>query len=517
MLRPAIAWQRLRDRSLVFWSLQLALVVITVATCLVSLNLHERRFSGFDVSPMIDGGWRVFLGQAAGSDFIGTFPPSLNLAVASAFRLFGVNWRAIGIAASLLTGILCLLGLRIAHLLRSTLGNAKCSLLSFVYVTSQLTTLIYINYLWHASMAQQIGMYAVLATFALLSIPASTHTTVELSLHLLLSLPLLLLSKPNTAFPAIALCFAALWVAKRSRVYVASLALGVLLLSSLLLHAAHSNLLQMLLSYKGLTGRLIPKPLFIGLFYNVNFGAAINVMAWLVLIPLLGLALPQLWRSRGALSPPFALLSIGSVAVSLIGFCTNFDFKITDAPLLLLGISLLIVSSKEPLATLTSKLLFTTVALALVGLFLGATRVRMQLMGQWGGSCGPQARITDSFFNNLLVCEAFPQTLAEVDHALEQLPPHPRVFFGSSFEFLYARQHLTPPRGLPVWWDPGTSHPLSASARIAQAWSGNHFDLLIFPRDAEQRMLPEIDAEIQNHYALISKSSNIAVYRRTGF
>lgn len=517
MQLPGTSLQRMFDRPVAYWLTQAVLVGVVCATCLISLHLHELRFSGFDVSPMIDGGWRVYLGQAAGRDFIGTSPASLNLGVALAYHLFGVTWRAIGIAASLLTGILCLLGLRVANLLRSTLGDGKVTVLTFVYVATQLTTLIYINYLWHASMAQQIGMYAVLTTVVLLVNPVSPRLTAECSLHLLLALPILVLSKPNTAFPVVGLCFGALWVGKRNRVYLGSLAVTVLLLSSLLLRAAHMNLLSMLEAYKGLTGRLIPKALVAGLFYGLTFWAAINIMTWLLLIPLLSVAIPRMWRHRRDVQPSIALLSIGSVAISLIGYCTNFDYKMTDDPLLLIGIAIFVITSRRTQGLLTSRLVITTVGLALVGLFLGLTRSRMQIAAQWAAEdCGSRVRITDAFFNQLSVCRAFPQTLAEVDQAVAHLPPNPSVFFGSSLEFLYARQHLTPPLGLPVWWDPGTSHPRSASPRIVQAWKSDHFELLIFAHDFLQPMLPEIDADIRQHYTLVSETSNISVYRRRG-
>lgn len=425
---------------------QLFLVLVTVITCLISLRLHERRFSGFDVSPLIDGGWRVLSGQAAGRDFIGTFPASLNLMVAWSYRLFGMSWHSIGVLASLLTGLLCILGMRVAGLLRPSLGSLNALSLAGIYVAAQLTILIYINYLWHASMVQAFGTYAALSIAVLLLRRTKPRVLVECFLHLTLALSFLVLSKPNTAFPMILLCFGVLWLGDVSRVFLVSLVASVLGGSCLLLRGVHLNLLEMLLAYRGLTGRLIPKPLFVGFFYNVNFWAAINLLAYVALAPLL-LSLVRYFSStrRSLFQVPLNVLATGCIAIALIGFSTNFDFKLTDTPLLLLGAGLLAMTGR-PNPLLLRRTLLTTAMLAIVGLFLGVTRARMQIMGQWAAeSCAPRLRLSgDPFFGRLIACYTMPETLAEIDSVLAKTP-HTAVFFGSTLEFLYARNHFPHP------------------------------------------------------------------------
>jgi hypothetical protein len=54
------------------------------------------------------------------------------------------------------------------------------------------------------------------------------------------------------------------------------------------------------------------------------------------------------------------------------------------------------------------------------------------------------------------------------------------VFFGPALEFAYAAFGFTPPKGLPVWWHPGTSYSPRDNATIATRFRSNLPKLVVF-------------------------------------
>jgi len=220
---------------------------------------------------MIDAGWRVIEGQVPGKDFIVTFPASLYLLTAGSFRIFGVTWHGLALTTCAVCVTLCLLGMRVASILGVRWGRAVALQVATVYVASQCILLVSINVVWHSSLAESFGIYAVLTTAALLSL-SEEHVWLrrELTGHLVLASTALILSKPNTAYPALALCLFALHRGNfRPRYWMGVLA-AAFLLASIPLAVVHVSLWGMLEAYVGLSGRLLPKPLVVNLVYQVE-------------------------------------------------------------------------------------------------------------------------------------------------------------------------------------------------------------------------------------------------------
>ncbi len=133
--------------------------------------------------------------------------------------------------------------------------------------------------------------------------------------------------------------------------------------------------------------------------------------------------------------------------------------------------------------------------------FFCATRERMQTVGEWAEDrCGRALeRRSDPFFGSFHACPPFFSVLDETDKVVSEAHGTP-VFFGPRMEFLYARDRLASPKGLPVWWHPGTSFPVGAEPAIFQAWKGNHFGLLIFLHNDRTRVPPVILDAIERDY-----------------
>lgn len=480
----------------------------------LSLRLSRHAFTGYDVSPMIDAGWRVLSGQAPGSDFIVTFPPSLYLAVALSFHFFGVTWHAIALGEVILYLAMLILGLRLAALLPAT---RPAVLAAAAYTHGQTILLISINYPWHASMAQSFASYAFLATLVLLlNQTAPIRRTVEPWAHLTLAVTLLLLSKPNSAYPAILACLAILVLARPFRVLpILAVTTSAPILASLALHRVHTTLWQMLHSYLGLTGRMLPRGLLLGITGPpLPHYALVNLLVYAILAPVLTASTLILWQHRTSLPhKPVLLLALAAIVVSLCGMATNYDFKLTDTPLILLAVTILAAyaapqTSPDPI---NFRLYVTSLVLLAFAAYLGRARYRML----WNEpACPVETTIADPFLGSMKVCDTLANTLTETDRILAE-NPQATIFFGPSMEFLYAGRHLPSPPHLPNWWDIGTSFARKQTPQVAATWADDRFDLLIFGLPENRLMMPgAIAATIDRDFVPITGTTFIHAYRR---
>ncbi|MGI4826946.1 MAG: hypothetical protein ACRYFU_01955, partial [Janthinobacterium lividum] len=460
----------------------------------------------------------VYSGQVPGRDFVVTFPASLYLLTALSFRLFGVTWHALSLGACCVYAALLLLGLRLGALVRKNSGEQPALWTVLAYAAGQTIPLLSINYLWHASLSQSFGLYAVYAAFAIVNSrsQANRWRHREAFIHLAFACACLLLSKPNTAFPVILLCLFALRCAQVSRLQIAALLASALVLITLALARVHVTPWGMLGAYAGLTGRLLPRAFANGILYALyaRYGLA-NLLVYSILAPAIFAAAVWFWRERPRiLTDPNLLLAFGSITIAILGMGTNFDFKLTDAPLALFGLGILSVQQIAALRTLPFRTAITAVALLLVALYFGRTRLRMQNVGSWAEEqCPGRLPFVDRFLGHLTACPIVPATLTEVDQTLAASPTA-RVFFGPSLEFLYAARHLPSPPHLPNWWDPGSSYPLRKSDQVSKAWEDNHFNLLIFNREEDRAQLPaRLQQDLATGYVLVPGTTFIHVYR----
>ena len=132
----------------------------------------------------------------------------------------------------------------------------------------------------------------------------------------------------------------------------------------------------------------------------------------------------------------------------------------------------------------------------------------MQAVGVWGrDSCGVQIERKDQFFGDFSGCAGFFNVLSETDAALAQHPSQ-HVFFGPRMEFLYARDKIKSPPGLPLWWHPGSSYPERDTTEIVQAWEADQFDLLLFPHNDRTRVPQKIMDDIAQKYRELPPSAD---------
>ena len=76
------------------------------------------------------------------------------------------------------------------------------------------------------------------------------------------------------------------------------------------------------------------------------------------------------------------------------------------------------------------------------------------------------------------------------------------VFFGPRIEFLYAQFKLSSPKGLPLWWHPGSSYNKKDEKRIIKNFIQNDFKTLIFLKNDRTRMPEDLLLWIERNYKI---------------
>jgi hypothetical protein len=97
--------------------------------------------------------------------------------------------------------------------------------------------------------------------------------------------------------------------------------------------------------------------------------------------------------------------------------------------------------------------------------------------------------------------------LSEVDSVVDS-HPGAHYFFGPRMEFLYARERVPSPRGLPNWWHPNTSFVPKQIPDIRKAWRSDHLDILVFAYNDRTRLPSELVQDVRQYWkrTLVSPS-----------
>lgn len=491
------------------------LFLLAFLFAVVNLHLGRSEFGGYDLSAMIDGGYRVLNGQVPSSDFVCTYPPTYYLFAEFAFRIFGLHWSSILAAENALYLLLVLLGLRLCWLSNSGQQNERHYHLAWIYVAAQSMLLLAVNHLWHSTTASGFAAYAILVAYAL-TCRLSSAQRIEVAGHLAFTFSILLLSKPNTAWPAILVCIACLFKDRQLRL-PATLAFVIAVLADIcLLRPFHVGLLDVLHSYLGLSGRAIPRLFIVGIYPERNRIGAITVFltyAFLSIAVLRMLAIA--WRDRARIwRSSTDLLCFGAALVSLIGLGTNWDLKVVDVAPLLVGMAIFATTNQQRYERLMLPLEWSVGLLLLFVAVLGIDRIRMKEVGPWAGKhYGRKIEIHDPFFGDFTTRQAFGLVLQEAD-VITSHSSGKRIFFGPRMEFLYARDRLTSPSHLPLCWHPGTSYPMALESSVEDAWEKDKFDVLIFNKDDRTRFPEKILNDISAEYTFDGSQKAIDVYYR---
>jgi hypothetical protein len=156
--------------------------------------------------------------------------------------------------------------------------------------------------------------------------------------------------------------------------------------------------------------------------------------------------------------------------------------------------------------------LFIYFCLFMIALGGGVVRERMRLVGPFYEL--PASRlVTQGYFKGLKTGTTFDSLLKEMDRvAASSAGP---MFFGPRLEFGYMETARPSPRGLPLWWHPGTSYDRGDTQRVVDAFKANDFKFLVFAANGNRNRMPiALVKYIDDNYRQVDGYAALDVYER---
>jgi hypothetical protein len=466
------------------------LALYTAGASVFCIHYGMRQFGGYDLSPLIDTQWRLAGGEAPGKDFICTLPLTLLFALKSWGLFLPSSWRSL-LWINLLAFYLCA-AVTVVYWPLSMPRRQRFAALVFMSLPVFVT-----NHLWHSTLSQYLAVAYLVATLRYFARNGESATTpADLSMALLSGL--LFFSKQNLGLPLVAMMTAALFAAavlktvdrrRTGRFITCNLAgiLGVALLYMWVLPVSPEN---MVATFTSVLGRAhITRDQADALSFPIPLRISIPVLSALVFTRL---------NAREPFIPSRDIPLAVALVASALPMLTDWDNKYNDAPLLLLCLMLLSDWPRRPARA-------TIIALALIVLAgamqNGIVRQRMHMVGVgafWQRA--PLTPVADGYFDGLYASPRFHDVRREIQAALAQTKEPRAAFCGPRLEFCYMDNALPSPRGLPLWWHPGSSYPLKLEATIIQQFDTDRFTLLLFLQGDRTRMPQPILDYIESKY-----------------
>lgn len=472
--------------------------------------LGMRQFGGYDHSELIQAGWLQFSSLVPFKDYPCTLPPLFVMGAKYGFLLFGMRWSACVLLMEVFAvASFLFLSRQFRALGLPATGAAGLAL------TAELGTTVVCSFWWYNPVTSIVGVMVFASALVCLARSREWISWAFLGL----SFTLILLCKPN-AWP-IGACVALLCVTRETTQRMR--ALGVLIfgvtVAGLVCWLHNLDPVGVLRTYSGIA-RTRGNPWRSIVLRDWNTTEACILVVSATFIALLFLAiiaankteLRQYWREYSCCG----LAAFTGLAL----FNMNGEIKTSDLTPLIVALA---VAAFRPwsakrldgigrVATVVVTVFFVTLST-----YWGVTRLRVRGAGErMFFENGATQTIRAGFFRGLRSGPRLPRVLGQLETALSRYPSN-KVFFGPRMEFSYAVFRRDPPRGLPVWWDPGTSFALSDLPAISHSFETGDFDLMIFLKNDCTRMPPRALLRKLQTYDHVVEFSELDVYvRRKG-
>ena len=453
--------------------------------CIFMIHFGRLQFGGYDMSVVIDTGWRLHKGQRLYEDFLCTMPPAFCLGAKYSFLLFGVAWDSqLYVAASFAVITYLWSYALLSRLIPSRLGAVAAALMV------QCLVHLSVCFWWYNAITSITATVFVLTCALWTRAPESRFAQVSY----IVSLALLTTMKPNVAGVLIVgagiVLFAAKQVSRGRLLLLTSAAFAMSVAAAL---AQGVSPIALVSSYAMARSRI--RPHFELSLYGMPRGDQIIWVAALfgLGLPLAVYLLRNLRRVKDmtAQDLSFHVLIYLGACVAFWAMLTNAELKLVDMPMLAVAAALLNSGEtrERDLGRRNSRWLthLSRAALcwvALQGLYLGIVRYRVEGIG-YGSFYEPELTAVAPgvpFFSSMHTGQRFPRVVAEIKTALAH-PGTGTVFFGPRMEWGYAAFNLPSPEHVPVWWHKGSSYAVADEAEVFKGWRQHRFDELIFLKD----------------------------------
>jgi hypothetical protein len=467
--------------------------------------LGLEQFRGYDNSDLVESGWiqmgflRPFL------DYPCTKPPLFFIGVKIAYLVFGVRW----LAFPLLTGTFTVASFFLLARQFGACGISPAWSLMLA-TTAELGTNVMSSYWSYNPIASIATIMVFVSTLACLR--ESEEWTKWLLLAV--SLVLLILGKPNS-WPVGCCPLVLFFGSRRQRARVCITALVAVLASVAICRAYGYPLLSLLHTYSQLASSrgnpLELKPLE---DYLAPERTIVIAIVWIMVVMFVALIVARRTEVRTFWREYFCCVVAGLTSLEM--FATNYE--IITANLMPLVVALFLAGyrpwSGRGFDKLSRPFVVYVLAFFLVAsIYWSVTRLRIRDIGEFAFFEYPATeRIHQGFFTGLHTGPRMIRVLAQIKDVVQR-NHKARFFFGPRIEFAYAAFSLPAPKGLPIWWHPGTSYSETDLPNVVRSFDRDDFDVLVFLKDDYTRVPFEICFYITHRYRRVSDyGSELDVY-----
>jgi hypothetical protein len=494
-----------------------ALLGICVFLCVFVIHVGRWQFGGYDMSIIVETGWRQVQGQRPYVDFPTTTPPGFNLGIKFAYQLFGVSWDANLYFTALFA---CQTFVWMYWLMvRLSVGRLAAMGIAFAIECAGMLTLCY---WWYNDCTLILSAVFLLSCLVYARQPRSAG--VEFSYFL--SLTLLSVMKPNIASVTIVGGVVLLFLVTGEKVRMILLTLGAAVAAVSVLMVNHVSIPAMLASYVSVAKEHGGLSAMFG-YREMHLFDQHSALFWVavVSVPLFGIVsrIGEQVSERDWKGIALSLFFPLALIIALYGLATNGEYRDVECTVLLAAGGALTFGLRWN-GPLLRRVYIAIVFASIAGdLYYGAIRTRVYGIGthlffEWQDN---QHRVENGYLKNMRVSAQLIELEREISAAKDENPgPY---FFGPRLEFNYAAQGLPSPEHSPAWWEPGTAFEASDNAHLIQVWQEHQFETLIFlktgfatyPEWASYMYYPDdFKNVIKNGYVRDERYPSITVYHR---
>ena len=504
------------------------LILLTVALGILNQNLGMIQFGGMDGSALIQGAWRYSLGQKTYVDYICNAPPIFVVPPGLMFKWFGPNWENLVTLGTIFTTITYLVMVWIFR----RMGWSFILSIGFSFAVESFT-MIPLGWWGYNPLAQVAGVIFIGSAELLMQRPGSI---VNRTLYTL-SFVLLSWMKPNVAGFLILSVFLVCFINKKSRWVTLSMSILATLLSVGLMLLTNINPIDLVNSYLSAAGRISN---YFMLTHCSWFVCSDTGVILALLIPATVAAFLKvndiIANKDPDLKQVLPTITLGALAMvgAVIGKLSNNENYLTEAPLFLLGILLIIynrvdvtqlaagekVNARCLLVSLQNSLVASSLTLLIFfSLVIAVARERIKDIGDesFFQHKALQPISTPEFFKGMEAGPIFEDVLIQINKILRptnfDTTPLNNVFFGTRMEFGYAAYNCIPPKGMFLWWPtPGEVKPevMSDVVKRFQEWSPKtviffRADLTYLPQEIAYFINDNYDGTVIGELAVLTK------------
>jgi len=398
------------------------------------------QFTGMDGGVLVNSAYMSFLGYKPYVDFMTAVPPLFLMGGGLAFKVFGLSWNSIVLAAAIFSSLTFLLHV---YLLKKIGFGKVLSIITALYVQS--ITVVIRGY-WYYNFITIITAILFISSSILY---LKDQNNIKNRMILILITSFLFLVKVNIAAPLLILTYLFLLFSTTNKKYTFIIILLSLFLSLLFLFFFNINPLDMIENYMISSSRALSFDGWISfIFLNQRWEVKESFLFFLpILIAFFVSTIDSIFITRHIQKNKFVLvLPLISIIIGIIALGTNNDFNMTDGSLVIFGIILSIFFwQKQSKDIFLKKLIdglsfITIVAFTISGFYKGYDRFGLreglapnqrgvEFFFDGSSEKPPLANISDSFFFNTLkagplfnnttknICQALPsQTLKTRDN-----------------------------------------------------------------------------------------------------